>query len=76
MIEEPRTPALPTRSPIAVCFVGLLAAVVSSAGLCFAADYADPTFRNPAEVADLLGIPVLATLPSADRALSAGEMQS
>jgi uncharacterized protein involved in exopolysaccharide biosynthesis len=76
MIEEPRTPALPRRSPIAVCFVGLLAAVVSSAGLCFAADYADPTFRNPAEVADLLGIPVLATLPSADRALRAGEMQS
>jgi uncharacterized protein involved in exopolysaccharide biosynthesis len=74
MIEEPRTPALPQRSPLNVSFFGFLAATVLSTGAAFAADYAHPGFRTPAEVADLLGTPVLASL--AQQKLLVGKRRS
>jgi uncharacterized protein involved in exopolysaccharide biosynthesis len=63
MIEEPRTPALPQRSSLSIALIGFMAAMVLSTGAAFAADYAHPGFRTPAEVAALLGTPVLASLP-------------
>lgn len=63
MIEEPRTPALPQKSSLSIAFLGFVAAIVLSTGCAFAADYAHPGFRTPAEVAGFLGTPVLASLP-------------
>jgi uncharacterized protein involved in exopolysaccharide biosynthesis len=63
MIEDPRTPALPQRSSLSIAFIGFMAAIVLSTGAAFAADYAHPGFRTPAEVAALLGTTVLASLP-------------
>ena len=63
MIEEPRTPALPQRSSLSIAFLGFVTAVVLSTGVAFAADYAHPGFRTPAEVTALLATPVLASLP-------------
>ncbi len=69
MIEEPRAPALPQRSRLKISFLGFLAAFVLSTGAAFAADYAHPGFRTRAEVAELLGSPVLACLPRATPSL-------
>jgi uncharacterized protein involved in exopolysaccharide biosynthesis len=62
-IEEPRTPALPQKSFLSIAFLGFVTAIVLSTGAAFGADYAHPGFRTPAEVAGLLGTPVLASLP-------------
>jgi len=43
--------------------LGFTLAFLTSIGLAIAADYIDPTFRTPNEVAQVLGIPVIASLP-------------
>jgi succinoglycan biosynthesis transport protein ExoP len=70
MIEEPRTPALPQQSRLSILFLGLVAAMAVGSGAAFAADYAHPGFRTPAEVTALLGTPVLASLPRQKRLLA------
>jgi uncharacterized protein involved in exopolysaccharide biosynthesis len=70
LVEAPVAPPLPTRSPAMVLALALLAAGVGSTGLAFAADYLDPAFRTPDEVATHLGVPVLASLPQGLRPMN------
>ncbi|HKC70742.1 MAG TPA: hypothetical protein VKB60_03920 [Terriglobales bacterium] len=70
--EWPVAPALPVRSAWTVLTVGLLAAAVAGTGSAFAAEYLDPTFRDPDDVVAYLNTPVLASLPKGlGRSLSA-----
>jgi uncharacterized protein involved in exopolysaccharide biosynthesis len=57
-------PALPAHNPIVVLFAGLIFAFFVSVAAGFAAEYLDPSFRTPGEVAGTLKIPVLAAVPS------------
>ena len=63
LAERPVVPALPARSPVQVGGLAFLLALF--VGFCSGviADYADPTFRTPDEVAGYLDMPVLASLP-------------
>lgn len=62
--EQPHVPALPAW-PLwsAACF-SFLGASAFSTGLVFAADYLNTSFRNPDEVTQYLGLPVLGYLPA------------
>jgi uncharacterized protein involved in exopolysaccharide biosynthesis len=62
MAEQPTVPALPKRSKLTLGFLGVVLAGTFSTGLAFAADFLDPAFRTPTEVAHCLGAPVLASL--------------
>jgi uncharacterized protein involved in exopolysaccharide biosynthesis len=62
MAEQPTVPALPKRSGWTLGFLGVVLAGSFSTGLAFAADFLDPAFRTPAEVARCLEAPVLASL--------------
>jgi len=64
LAEEPRVPALPTWPLWAASCLSFAGACVFSTGMTFVADYFDPSFRTPDEVFDLLGSPVLASLPA------------
>jgi uncharacterized protein involved in exopolysaccharide biosynthesis len=59
----PVVPALPAHSPLLVVLVGFAAAIPISLAVGTIAEYFDPSFRTPTEVADTLGIPVLAAVP-------------
>lgn len=61
--EEPIAPALPVWSAWMVLVVGLIASGVAGTGAAFAADYVNPAFRDPDDVAAYLNAPVLASLP-------------
>jgi polysaccharide biosynthesis protein PslE len=56
-------PSLPAYSPLFVMLAGLIVAVVLAFAAGFVADYLDPSFRTPAEVVEVLNIPVLASMP-------------
>ena len=64
LAEEPRVPALPTWPLWAATCISFAAACIFSTGMAFVADYFDPSVRTPDEVVDLLGSPVLASLPA------------
>ena len=59
----PGVPILPAYSPFLVLLIGLLLAIFVSVGAGFAAEFMDPSFRTPAEVNEILKIPVLASVP-------------
>jgi uncharacterized protein involved in exopolysaccharide biosynthesis len=61
--EQPIVPALPRRSSANVALLSLFLALIGSLSTAFAADFMDPSFRTPDELADYLGTPVLAALP-------------
>lgn len=61
--EAPAVPVLPKHSVWAFLLFGMAAGAVTGTGLAFAADYLDPAFRTPDEVAAYLNAPVLASLP-------------
>jgi len=61
--QEPSVPALPVHSAAVWGLFALLAGGVFGTAAAFAADYANPAFRTPDEVAGYLGMPVLASLP-------------
>jgi succinoglycan biosynthesis transport protein ExoP len=61
--EHPHVPALPTRSLWTAACLSLLGGCVFSAGIVFAADYFDSSFREPQDLARYLGTPVLGFLP-------------
>jgi len=63
LVEEPKAPALPTRSAFGFGVIGLALAGTCSTGLAFASDYLDPSFRTPDDVTTYLGTPILASLP-------------
>ena len=55
-------PALPNRSPLSVALLTLLLAGTVSVSTTFVADFMDPTFRTPDELAGYLGAPVLGAI--------------
>lgn len=59
----PVVPILPWIGPTLVMCCGMVLAVFISAGSAFAAEYLNPSLRTPAEVLDILRIPVLASVP-------------
>jgi uncharacterized protein involved in exopolysaccharide biosynthesis len=61
--EPPVAPALPRRSRSVILLLGLAAASCASVVAAFVADYLDPAFRTPQELAECLRMPVLASLP-------------
>jgi uncharacterized protein involved in exopolysaccharide biosynthesis len=68
MVQQPTLPLSPTRSAWMFGMVGVLMAFMLSAGLVFAREYLDSSFRTPSEVLSELNIPVLASVPvSANR---------
>src|SRR5579863_6426259 len=62
--EPPRVPSLPAWSLSAATLFSFVGAGLFSAGLVFAADRFDPSFRTADEVIHCLGMPVLASLPA------------
>jgi uncharacterized protein involved in exopolysaccharide biosynthesis len=62
--QPPHTPALPAWSFLAAICFSLIGAGGFSTGIVFVADYFAPSFRTPQEVFELLGSPVLASLPA------------
>ena len=59
----PTVPVLPAYSPITLLPIGFLLAIFGSVGTAYTAEYLDPCFRTPGEVADILQVPVLASVP-------------
>jgi uncharacterized protein involved in exopolysaccharide biosynthesis len=59
----PTVPVLPAYSVAVILPIGFLLAVFGSVAVAFAAEYLDPSFRTPGEVAEILRIPVLASVP-------------
>jgi len=59
----PALPILPWISPVLVIAIGLVLAAFVSTGLVFVLEYLDPSLRTPAEVVEILRIPVLASVP-------------
>jgi uncharacterized protein involved in exopolysaccharide biosynthesis len=74
LAEQPVVPALPENSPLKIAVVTLLLAGTFSLAAAVTKDLTDPSFRTPDELANYLGMPVLASLPKpAKRALPKGE---
>src|SRR6266853_3471812 len=67
LAEDPMTPLLPVHSPLFYVFIGGILAATVSAGLVFARDYFDTSFRTPDDVRLFLDTPVLAALPKHTR---------
>jgi uncharacterized protein involved in exopolysaccharide biosynthesis len=59
----PGLPALPAYNPWLVMVLGFFLAVSVSVATAFLAELLDPSFRTPAEVAGILKLPVLASVP-------------
>lgn len=59
----PVLPILPLVGPALVMLVGFVLATFVSAGVAFVCEYLNPSLRTPAEVIDILRIPVLASVP-------------
>ena len=58
----PALPVLPVYGWSSILFVALLLAVVIAISVTYVLDYLDPSFRTPAEVIDILGIPVVVSV--------------
>ncbi|MGH9683095.1 MAG: GumC family protein [Candidatus Acidiferrales bacterium] len=61
--EPPTMPVLPAYSTALILLIGFLLAICVSIGVAFIAEYLDPSFRTPAEVNEVLNVPVLASVP-------------
>ncbi len=59
----PVLPILPWIGPALVMLCGVVLAAFIGAGAAFLAEYLNPSLRTPAEVLDVLRIPVLASVP-------------
>jgi capsular polysaccharide biosynthesis protein len=59
----PVVPVIPAYSPILVMAIGFLLAIFVAIGAAVIAEYLDPSFRTPAEVLEILNVPVLASVP-------------
>src|SRR5262249_54456337 len=59
----PEVPVVPAHSPVLISIIGFVFAVCGGIGAGYLAEYLDPSFRTPAEVAETLSIPVLASVP-------------
>lgn len=56
-------PALPARSPLSVLVPGFFLALLGGIGAGYLAELADPSFRTPSEVEEILNITVLGAMP-------------
>ena len=56
-------PALPARSPLSIVFPGFFLALIAGLGAGYIAEFADPSFRTPSEVEQVLNITVLGAMP-------------
>jgi uncharacterized protein involved in exopolysaccharide biosynthesis len=56
-------PVLPAHSPLRVMLLGFLCAVLGGIGAGYLAELMDPSFRTPAEVAEVLNISVVTSVP-------------
>ncbi len=56
-------PVLPAHSPLRVMLLGFLCAVLGGIGAGYLAELMDSSFRTPAEVADVLNISVVTSVP-------------
>lgn len=56
-------PVLPARNSKSIMFAGFWGALFSAIGVGYLAELADPTFRSPAEVEEILKIPILSAVP-------------
>jgi len=56
-------PALPARSPFSILFPGFFLALLGGIGAGYLAEVADPSFRTPSEVEEVLNITVLGAMP-------------
>jgi len=59
----PVVPVLTAYNPWMICALGILFSIFASMAIAFVAEYLDPAFRTPSEVAEVLEIPVLAAVP-------------
>jgi uncharacterized protein involved in exopolysaccharide biosynthesis len=59
----PAVPALPAYNPWFVMVIGFFLAAFMSVAAGVIAEFLDPSFRTPTEVAELLKLPVLASVP-------------
>jgi uncharacterized protein involved in exopolysaccharide biosynthesis len=59
----PFIPALPTYSMTLIAFVAFVFSIVLSIASTYTADYLDSSFHSPAEVIDILDIPVVISMP-------------
>jgi uncharacterized protein involved in exopolysaccharide biosynthesis len=59
----PSIPILPAVSPVLVMLIGVFLASFAGVAAAFVAEYLDSSFRTPAEVYEVLRIPVLASFP-------------
>src|SRR5262249_53280156 len=63
LIDAPRDPALSTRPAIVLLVAAGAAAILAALGLVVVAEILDPTVRQPEELEQITGAPVLARLP-------------
>ena len=63
LAEQPIPPAYPNRSRVNFAILMLLLTGTFSLTVAFVADFLDPSFRTPSELAGYLQAPVLAALP-------------
>jgi uncharacterized protein involved in exopolysaccharide biosynthesis len=66
IVEPPTAAALPNRSALGYFLFAFGLSLAFSVGLCFLAEYFDPTIRTPDEANRLLEVPVLAWLPASE----------
>jgi uncharacterized protein involved in exopolysaccharide biosynthesis len=59
----PMLPVLPAISPVLVLLIGVVLAGFVSTTVALVAEYLNPSLRTPAEVLEVLRIPVLASVP-------------
>ncbi len=63
IVVPAEVPVLPAHNPISIMFTGFWLAVAAGAGAGYLAELADPSFRTPSEVEELLNIPIIAAVP-------------
>jgi exopolysaccharide transport family protein len=68
--KAPTTPSAPKRSQIAL--IWLVAGLAIGGGIAFLLEQLDRGFQNSRQAEEMLGVPVLASVPNADRDLNIG----
>jgi len=59
----PTVPVVPAHSPVLISVIGFVLAICGGIAAGYLADFLDPSFSTPSEVADTLSIPVLVSVP-------------
>jgi uncharacterized protein involved in exopolysaccharide biosynthesis len=59
----PAVPSLPVHSPVSIGVAGFFLSVAVGMAAAYLAQYLDPSFRTPSEVAEVLKIPLVVAIP-------------